>query len=531
MKQSLSKLPASVWWVAGIALFLVVATTTWTFWYPAANSAVDATIAVFRPNSKSTGDTHGVEAEHDHSAQADSDHDHGGHDHTGHDHASHDHASHDDEAHDHAGHNEASSLSLSTQAMRNIGLTPEYLKPLSLQTFRKSITVPAVIVERPGRTQVQVATPMTGVVTHVHAVQGEAVEPGSLLFQIRLTHEDLVQAQTEFLKTLGELDVEEREIARLRDVTTSGAVAGKLVLEREYARDRLTALLLAQREALRLHGLSEQQVEQIAQQRRLLRELQVFAPSIDSHDEDEIRLTVRRVQPVLYQPEDSNAVQAIDPSAAGAPLVLQQLNVHKGQSVNAGETLCTLADYQELFIEGLAFEQDVAQLRRASANDVSVDAVLQQSGNERQLIEGLTIAYLANQVDQDSRTLRFYVRLPNTITKDRTVEGNRYVQWEYLPGQRLQLRIPVESWPGQIVLPVDAVAREGAEFFVFEYQHGHFDRVPIHVKYRDQYSVVVADDGSLSPGDVVALRGAHQMQMALKNKAGGGVDPHAGHKH
>jgi len=29
----------------------------------------------------------------------------------------------------------------------------------------------------------------------------------------------------------------------------------------------------------------------------------------------------------------------------------------------------------------------------------------------------------------------------------------------------------------------------------------------------------------------VARTGAHQMLMALKNKSGGGVDPHAGHNH
>ena len=48
---------------------------------------------------------------------------------------------------------------------------------------------------------------MTGVIRHVHAVSGEAVKPGVLLFEIRLTHEDLVSAQTDFLQTLGELDV------------------------------------------------------------------------------------------------------------------------------------------------------------------------------------------------------------------------------------------------------------------------------------------------------------------------------------
>ena len=143
----------------------------------------------------------------------------------------------------HAGHDDATSLELSKQAIRNIGLSDETIRPIKLETFRRSITVPAVVVERPGRSRVQVATPMTGVVTHVHAVQGEAVEPGSLLFQIRLTHEDLVSAQTDFVRTLGELDVEKREIARLQQVTSSGAIAGKVLLERQYSRDKLNANL------------------------------------------------------------------------------------------------------------------------------------------------------------------------------------------------------------------------------------------------------------------------------------------------
>ena len=53
----------------------------------------------------------------------------------------------------------------------------------------------------------------------------------------------------------------------------------------------------------------------------------------------------------------------------------------------------------------------------------------------------------------------------------------------------------------------------------------------MHVKYRDQFSVVIDRDGSLFPGDVVAMRSAHQMKMALKNISGGGADPHAGHNH
>jgi hypothetical protein len=43
--------------------------------------------------------------------------------------------------------------------------------------------------------------------------------------------------------------------------------------------------------------------------------------------------------------------------------------------------------------------------------------------------------------------------------------------------------------------------------------------------------VVIANDGGLFPGDRIALSAAQQLQVAIKNKAGGGIDPHAGHNH
>ncbi|WP_145422586.1 efflux RND transporter periplasmic adaptor subunit [Planctomycetes bacterium K23_9] len=482
-------------WLIAMLIVVIVGGFTWQRWFPATKAWVDQTAVSFRNGG---GESHEGEA----AGEADP--------HAGHDHAA------------HAGHDEATSLELSKQAIRNIGLSDETIRPIKLETFSRSITVPAVVVERPGRSRVQVATPMTGVVTHVHAVQGEAVEPGSLLFQIRLTHEDLVNAQTDFLRTLGELDVEQREVARLQQVTRSGAIAGKVLLERQYARDKLNANLSAMRESLRLHGLSDNQVDQIEHERRLLRELQVFAPSVDSHGEEELRLTQRVIQ--------AGYVKGDSPKHTG-PLILQDLAVHKGQSINAGETLCILTDYDELFIEGLAFEQDIRQLRKASQNGWAVDAILEEPGSESRVIEGLEMAYLANQVDAQSRTLNFYVRLPNQVAKDHRADGNRYVEWRYVPGQRMQLRVPVQEMPEQIVVPVEAIASEGAETFVFQQNGSHFDRVPVHVKYRDQYSAVIDNDGSLFPGDVIAMRGAHQMQMALKNKSGGGVDPHAGHNH
>ena len=89
----------------------------------------------------------------------------------------------------------------------------------------------------------------------------------------------------------------------------------------------------------------------------------------------------------------------------------------------------------------------------------------------------------------------------------------------------------LEKYTERMVLPVDGVVKEGAENYVFLENGRHFDRVPVQVEFRDQLWTVLANDGSIFPGDVVATSGAYQLQMALKNKAGGGVDPHAGHGH
>lgn len=431
----------------------------------------------------------------------------------------------DERDHGHEHGDDVASLELSEQALKNLGLTEEFLQPVELKTYRRTITVPAVVAHRPGRTEVRVSAPLTGVITHVHAVTGEAVLPGTLLFEIRLTHEDLVSAQTEFLKTLGELEVERRELARLEKIAESGAIPGKTLLEREYAVEKLEAILAAQGEALRLHGLSERQVDMIGQERKLLRNLQIVAPSIDEHaHENELHLSGTDITPAAFQEEIS-----IDTDAP--PLVIEKLSVLKGQSVAAGETLCTLADFQRLYIEGRAFEQDSSAIADAWEHDWPITAVFPDDATKR-VVENLAIAYAENSVDPESRTLSFYVNFSNVILRDVTNnEGQRFISWRYRPGQRLQLHVPVEEWLDQIVLPIEAVVKDGAEWYVFQQNGEHFDRIAVHVLHRGQNRVVIQNDGSLFPGDVVAMRSAHQMQMALKNQAGGGVDPHAGHSH
>lgn len=478
-------------------------------WWPALETGVQRTIAGFRVSPA-------VDGHHDSGAVGQAPDEH-----------AHDHSA------AHEGHGE-DVLELSAQAQRNLGLTDEYLQPVKLSTFQRSITVPGIIVERPGRTRDEVSTPMAGVVTHIHAVQGEAVQPGTLLFELRITAEELVTTQTELLKTIGELDVENREIARLTRAAESGAVSQKTLLDRQYAKDKLEVLLNAQREALRLHGLSERQIEDIKTHRRLLRDLRIVAPTHGPHDSEELRLSGKNTIPVSVRSTEGTLQEnePSDPKATPAPLILQEVLVHKGETVSEGATLGVLADYSELYIEGRAFEHDVSLLSESAAKGWKVSAKFDRVGQPPLIVRDLELVYSASEIDAGSRTLSFFVRLQNQIARESpSPNGYRFLEWRYRPGRRLQLQVPVEEWRDQIVVPVDAVAREGAESFVFQQNGDHFERVSVHVKFRDPAQVVIANDGSLFPGDVIALRGAHQMQMALRNKSGGGVDPHAGHTH
>jgi len=416
----------------------------------------------------------------------------------GHDHAGH---KHHDDGHDHSNENDLTMIEISQQARGNIRLK---VAEVAFSSFTRTIAVPASVVERPGRSRIDVTAPLTGVVTQIYVVPGQAIEPGQKLFEMRLTHEELVQAQSDFLRMLEELDVVNKEIKRLEGVSQDGTIAGKVVLERVYERQKLEATLRAQEQALLLHGMTTDQVAAIRTDRKLLNGLTVTAPAAPASEEN--------AEPHILQ--------------------VEKLNVEQGQNAMAGEPLCELADHSELYVEGKAFQQDADLVNQAAKSGASVCAILETSDSKPDEVCSLHILYLANKIDPESRLFAFYATLPNEVVRDdRTPDGRRFIGWRFRPGQRLQLKVPVETWKERIVLPVEAVVQEGPESYVFREDGDHFHRCPVQVEYRDQFSVVLAEGNEIWPGDKLAMNSAQQLQLALKNKSGGGIDPHAGHNH
>lgn len=504
-------------WIISIVLVLGVAATaaaTRGQWLPAAQQAlgIRATAKSSEDHSHDDGHSHGGGHSHGNS------HSHGAED-DGHSHGkSEGHQHGDGETHSHAGgsqhshakgghtadshnHQEAeNSLELSQVAWKNIGLKTQVVAPTS---YQKTVAAPAVVSERPGRSQVKVAAPLTGIVTRVFPIEGEAIDPGQPMFELRLTHEDLVTAQREFLKSAQELDVVKREIARLKSLG-DGVVPGRRILEHEYEQEKIEAAIHAQRQGLILHGLEEQQIESILQERKLLPHLIVRAPDFDIDSDD------HGLDHIFH---------------------VQSIPVKRGQAVSAGEALAVLADHCVLYVEGQAFESDAEHLLEAArrARKLSLSTVSQGEVVEPTRIE-LPILYIADHFEIESRTQTFYLQLPNELIRNEVKEDHRFLTWRFRPGQRLSIDIPIgEPLEEQIVLPSEAVVDEGAESYVFVQARDHFDRVPVQVLFRDRGVIVLAKDDQLV-GKRVAVSGAYQMHLAIKNQASGGAAAH-GHTH
>lgn len=391
-------------------------------------------------------------------------------------------------------------LTLTPQAWKNIGLVTDTVSP---SNFVKVVSVPAIVVDRPGRSQIQISAPMTGIVTQVYPLERQAIEPGDALFTLRLTHEDVVTAQSEFLTQLQSLDVINKELVRLKRIG-EGVIPGKRIIEQEYKRDEAQTSLAATRQSLLLHGMSKVQVADIEKTRELLRDITVVAPPYAKNHEH---------------------------AAIQHQYHVQAIRVARGQSVQAGDLLGVLGDHCLLYVEGKAFEDDANRLMEASENGCKIRVTPVSGDLSENAVLDLAVQSVSDQVDTQSRALKFYLLLPNQLKTGANGNAQRFVSWKYRPGQRMEARIPTsEVMKNKIVLPPNAVVIEGPNAFVFEQNGDNFDRIDVHVLYRDKDVVVLENDGQLV-GSVIALNGAYEMHLALKNQSGGAIDPHAGHNH
>ena len=415
-------------------------------------------------------------------------------------------------------------VKLTPQARKNLGLVvgPAELKKVHWRT----IQVPGVIVDRPGQSDRGVTAPITGVVGKIHAFPSDTVRPGDALFDLRITSEFVQNTQAELFKTAREMQLQQQVVKRLEGAGES--VPEVRVIEARSQQTKLAGQAQSYRQILQSRGLTSAQIDAAGQGKFVL-ELTVVAP------------------PPLGDGRLVLPAASASQSEAGTAYEVQELKVQLGEQVQAGQVLGMLANHRLLYIEGRGFKGESALLAKAAENAWPVEAEFAEDDAKAwaEAKQTLTIRHLANAMDASSRTFGFFIPLTNQSRSYRK-EDKTFLVWRFRPGQRVRLHVrveeikgdPVEGTPGGfsgvIVLPNGAVVREGAEAYVFRANGDAFDRKPVTVLYEDRREVVLANDGGVTPGLLVARNAAAALNRVLKAQQageGGHGHDHAGHSH
>lgn len=423
-----------------------------------------------------------------------------------------------EDAHDHGDEPDGKNrLRISVEGQKNLKLD---VRPLKLQPYDLKITLLGSVAHRPGENDRGVTAPFAGVVSEIKAVPGRIVRSGDELFTLRLVSEFLQNSQAELFKATQELQINRDEIARYNTTDGKRLNPGR-VIELEYQQRRLEAAEKTLRHDLAARGLHSEQIESAARG-QFLTTIKVTAPELNSS--------------VAYEVED--------------------LKVNLGEQVQAGQTLANLANHETLYVEARAFETDAHLLEKAiqKAWPIEAEFLDLDPTSGKPLRRELRVLFSANQIDPASRTFALYLPLANelrALSPTVTTGGNRAradlaslseilppspgtapmgIAWRFRPGQRVLLHVPVERFEGQLVLPAEAVVREGPEAYVFRANgQTRFDRIPVHILGQDQTHVVI-DKGTgegISEGDFIAHNAAATLNRVLKAQAAG----EGGHGH
>lgn len=392
---------------------------------------------------------------------------------------------------------------LSADARRNLGLTTQPAIPT--QYYRK-IEIPGMVVDRPGVSDRGVVAPVAGVVTKIYSYPGMPVVPGSRLFSLRIVSDSIHSSQLELFKATKEIEIAEQQKKRLEGLAASGGVPGSRMIELDNEIQRMQVNVQAYFQNLIARGLTEEQIDAAARG-DFVTEIDVYAPTLS---------TLPAIAPFSI----SNVAED---DVAEFQFELQTLSVSLGQQVEAGAILCLLADHRSLMIEGRGFKKDLAAIQHAARERLPTDVVFESSqGRDWPQHDSIFfIEHLANVIDPNSRTFGFFLPLENQWQAFTQNEQQRLL-WRYRPGDRVRILVAVELLENVFVLPISAVAREGAEAFVFRQNGDLFDRISVHIVCEDSQSVVIANDGRLRRNAYLAQNGAASINRILKAQLSSG---------
>jgi cobalt-zinc-cadmium efflux system membrane fusion protein len=307
---------------------------------------------------------------------------------------------------------------------------------------------------------VQVFTPYQGRIIEAGPKLGDQVEKGQVMFTIESP--DLIQAESTLIAAAGVLDLTTRALRRARELFAKQALAQKDLEQAVSDQQTAEGALKAARDAVRIFGKTDEDMDRMISQRRVDRQLIVPSPIAG-------RVTARNAQPGLF----------VQPGNPPAPY--------------------TVADLSTLWMIANVNEVDSSLFRAGQEVAVGVMAFPARTFQGR-------ISRIATNVDPNIHRL--------LVRSDITDPGH-----ELRPGMFADFTITTGDPIRAPAVPLDGVVREGdgtMTVWVTTDRHRFTQRTVTIGLQKDGYDQIV--EGA-RPGELIATKGA----VFLSNMLNGGA--------
>jgi membrane fusion protein, heavy metal efflux system len=303
---------------------------------------------------------------------------------------------------------------------------------------------------------VQIFTPYQGRIMALFAEMGNDVKKGQTLFTV--DSPDLLQAESTLIAAAGVLELDRKNLDRLHDLYTTRAVSQRDVEQATSDEQTAEGNLRAARDAVRIFGKNDADIDSIITN-RLADPTLVVASPIDG------RVTARNAAPGLF----------VQPGSAPAPY--------------------TVADMDTMWMLANVAEQDSPVFRVGQALKVKLDAFPDR------VFDG-KVTYIGETVDPNTRRVLVSSEIKTPLHELRSGMFANFV---------ISIGAPMRS----AAVPVDGVVREGDGTMTIwvTADRRRFTRRLVQIgEERDGYRQIL---GGVQPGELAATEGAIFLSNAL----------------
>ncbi|HVZ94530.1 MAG TPA: efflux RND transporter periplasmic adaptor subunit [Phycisphaerales bacterium] len=427
----------------------------------------------------------------------------------------------------HEGHAPPSVAAFDMNAPRTV--SPETATLIGLETAEADfgpieavMPLLGIVKTMPDRQETLVAK-LPGIVATARVQTGDIVKKGDVLAElnsIELMRDlmELDELQMDFDRITSEMNQADTRIVDTQLMARTAAEQAVLA-EEELQRlqqnpEAIPANVISAKQSEAMHARTEQRRREIdlSLARRLFTSLEAQADS-KRRAMASLRAVITFAGHEWINPDDPKAMahQPYLTIRAGMDGVVMSRLVNPGQGVESGVPLFQIADFSTVQIEGELPESLAARFGAATGQPVRI-----RTRSDGKPVSTGIVKFISPTIDPVKRTAHLIIETENPGGVLR-------------PGMYAELSVVLRAEPEAVVVPVEAVLRDGPARFVFMKDGETYVRRDVVTGAADDRVIEIKE--GVVPGDVVATRGSYHLIMLRPSADDAHDHDHDGHDH